>query len=162
MYGPLPRKICKFSGMATEHHKEKRCSEQDDRTGDAHCHDHEDNLGRNTQQTKDQYSQPQKMTLEWGKRSGKDVVLGRLEGRRKRCEGEGAWENRRMAQVPFYNSGDLWHDACTSVQQYSLVTSFPLFSRFFWSRSYIPQKAAASCFIMGDDIYLFSKVNPND
>jgi hypothetical protein len=29
--------------------------------------------------------------------------------RRKRYESEGAWENRGMAQVPFYNSGNVWH-----------------------------------------------------
>lgn len=29
--------------------------------------------------------------------------------RRERYEGEGAWENRGMAQVPFYNSGNVWH-----------------------------------------------------
>jgi hypothetical protein len=43
-------------------------------------------------------------------------VKGEVEGdgrqlveRRKRYEGEGAWENRGMAQVPFYNSGNMWH-----------------------------------------------------
>jgi hypothetical protein len=44
-------------------------------------------------------------------------VKGGVEGdggrqvveRRKRYEGEGAWENRGMAQDPFYNSGNVWH-----------------------------------------------------
>jgi hypothetical protein len=84
--------------------------------------DQEDNLGRNVKQAKDRYSQSHKMTLEWGKGSGRDVVSGRLDDRRK-SEGEGAWENRGMAQVPFYNTGDLWHDACMSVPTV-LVTSF--------------------------------------
>lgn len=34
--------------------------------------------------------------------SGKQAV-----GRRRRYEGEEAWENRGMAQVPFYNSGNV-------------------------------------------------------
>jgi hypothetical protein len=69
--------------------------------------------------------------FEKGGKIGREVVLGRLDDRRKRCEGEGAWENREMAQVPFYNSGDLWLDACASVRAIGtalvLVTSFSRF-----------------------------------
>lgn len=42
--------------------------------------------------------------MEVGGDSGKPAVE-----RRKRYEGEGAWENRGMAQVPFYNSGNVCH-----------------------------------------------------
>jgi hypothetical protein len=69
------------------------------------------------------------MSLIWGKGRGKDersILTGaesaymggkgvegdsgkQAVGRRRRYEGEEAWENRGMAQVPFYNSGNVWH-----------------------------------------------------
>ena len=65
---------------------------------------------------KDLYSQVQKMLRKAGKGvegdSGEQAV-----GRRRRYEGEEAWENRGMALVPFYNSGNVWH-----VNRRSLVT----------------------------------------
>jgi hypothetical protein len=41
---------------------------------------------------------------------GAERDTGRKVGDRwKRYEGERAWENRGMAQVPFYNSDNVWH-----------------------------------------------------
>jgi hypothetical protein len=47
--------------------------------------------------------------------SGKQAVE-----RRKRYEGEEAWENRGMAQVPFYNSGNVWRRSQESLIHKSL------------------------------------------
>jgi len=45
-----------------------------------------------------------KKRLEKGESEVREALGGKLE-RRMRYEGEGAWENRGTAQVPFYNSG---------------------------------------------------------
>ena len=94
------------------------------------------------------------MSLRRGERYGREAVLGRLDDRRKRCEGEGAWENRGMALVPFYNSGDLWQDACASVPlgHWYLSHLSPFFPVLI-SAMNDPQKAVSSCFIMADYIY---------
>ena len=60
--------------------------------------------------------------------------------RRKRYEGEGAWENRGMAQVPFYNSGNVWHvnralavtDPQSLRSQCSSIRAFFIFILFFF------------------------------
>jgi hypothetical protein len=89
-------------------------------------------LGRKDATSKRSILTSTQSDFEKGGKIGREVILGRLDDRRKRCEGEGAWENREMAQVPFYNSGDLWqHDACASVRAIGtalvLVTSFSRF-----------------------------------
>jgi hypothetical protein len=47
--------------------------------------------------------------------SGKEAIE-----RRRRYEGEEAWENRGMAQVPFYNPGNVWRRSQESLIHKSL------------------------------------------
>jgi hypothetical protein len=56
----------------------------------------------------DRYSRVQK-TFRRVKREVEGDGGRQVVERRQRYEGEGAWENRGMAQVPFYNSGNVWH-----------------------------------------------------